>query len=55
MSWLTPGVIDILIAVGKALVILLVVELRRASSARPVPEPLWTEPRGLGRILAAGC
>lgn len=25
MSWLTPGVIDILIAVGKALVILLVV------------------------------
>ena len=48
MSWLTPDLIDILLSILKAVVILLVVvtaaryELRRASSARLVPEPLRT-------------
>ncbi len=49
MSWLTPDLIDILLSILKAVVILLVAchlrrvhELRRASSARLVPEPLRT-------------
>ncbi len=60
MSWLTPDLIDTLLGILKAVVILLVVvtcgvhELRRASSAGFVPEPLRTQPRRLGWFAAAG-